>query len=531
MAGSTVPELPPPLEIRPDGGELDCDGVWRFAAAEVPVLRTNVMQGATGRVRWFALEPAHLASDLLPETGLGKRFSNTPARWIYEKRRSLGTTEDFALAAERWKPASGGRMRLEAEIETAAGWLPTAPVELRLATATGFRGALSECFGMPYVFGIAGVAEDDLTGVETGWGSDCSNFLIHAWRRQGIPLAWGDPGRLRAQLVTKAENLTFKDDVEVSAEQIERGVAIDFGYHVAALWEDREPLGRLGGNDLVVHHLGGLPEIITLADLAEGRPRFALRVPASDSGCVVRVAGDVVLAGDDLRTVDGFEKGAADWFFANLEGVPSLADPESALRFDFRFPKERLARLNDAGVDAVSLANNHAGDAGRGGVLEGLSALRAAGIGTAGAGENAAAACKPWRSTRQGVQVAFFGVCLTGGLVATADQPGVAHLPEHAELIENEMRAARDRGERIVVLVHGGDEYHAEVNADQRRWARWLVRQGASLVAGAHPHVLQRTETHAGTVIAHSLGNAVYPARLKGADSGEVRSFLFPSSR
>ena len=57
---------------------------------------------------------------------------------------------------------------------------------------------------MPYVFGIAGVAEGDLSGVETGWGSDCANLLIHAWRRNGIPLNWGDPGRLREQLATKS---------------------------------------------------------------------------------------------------------------------------------------------------------------------------------------------------------------------------------------------------------------------------------------------------------------------------------------
>ncbi len=107
----------------------------------------------------------------------------------------------------------------------------------------------------------------------------------------------------------------------------------------------------------------------------------------------------------------------------------------------------------------------------------------------------------------------------------------MACLPEHEELLESEMRAARHRGEQIVVLVHGGDEYATAVNADQRRWARWLVRCGASLVAGAHPHLLQRTEIHAGSVIVHSLGNAVYPAALKGADSGEVRSFRLPPAR
>ena len=51
---------------------------------------------------------------------------------------------------------------------------------------------------------------------------------------------------------------------------------------------------------------------------------------------------------------------------------------------------------------------------------------------------------------------------------------------------------------------------------------RWLVARGASVVAGAHPHVVQRSEFHGGARILHSLGNAVYPKALKGADSGKV---------
>lgn len=131
--------------------------------------------GATGRVRGFALDPLHSAVDLWPHT-------------------ALGTTDDFALAPDAWGGAHDDRFRLRAEVETAGGWIPTRLIELRISDMTGFRGVLGECFGMPYVFGIAGVAEGDLSGVDTGWGSDCPNFLIHAWRRQGIPLSWGDPG-------------------------------------------------------------------------------------------------------------------------------------------------------------------------------------------------------------------------------------------------------------------------------------------------------------------------------------------------
>lgn len=516
--------------IQPASGEVDCDRVWRFTRGEEPVLRVEASPGATGRVRWFSLEPASIASDLLPETGLGKAFSKSPSRWIYGKRRSLGVTEDFQLAPEAWATRAGGRFRIEAEYETEDGWLPVPPVELRISTVDGFRGALSECGGMPYVFGIAGVVEGDLSGVETGWGSDCSNLLIHAWRRNGIPLGWGDPGRLREQLATKAESVRVGDRVAISAGELERGIAIDFGQHVAAMWEDREPLGVLGGNDLALHHLGGLPEILSLSELAASRPVFALRVPRPATGCRVAFAGDVVLAGEDRVAINGFGRGTADLFLVNLEGVPSLREPDKAPRFDFRFPPARLGWLKERGVDAVSLANNHAADAGQVGLLEGMTALEKAGIPVFGAGRDADAACRPWRVERKGVKLAVFGVyCSTMfRFVPGSERSVVARLPEHATTLERELAAARAKGERILVMCHGGEEYDSRVSNDQRHWARWLVARGATVVAGAHPHVVQRAEFHGGARIFHSLGNAVYPKALKGADSGKVEIVDIP---
>jgi hypothetical protein len=516
--------------IRPATGEMDCDLVWRHARGAEPVLRVDAPPGATGRVRWFSLEPASSACDLLPETGLGKEFSKSPARWIYEKRRSLGVTEDFQLAPEAWAREAGGRFRIEAEYETEEGWLPAPPVELRIRTADGFRGSLSECGGMPYVFGIAGVAEGDLSGVETGWGSDCANLLIHAWRRNGVPLGWGDPGRLRDQLATKAEEVRITDGVKISAGEVEKGIAIDFGQHVAALWEDREPFGVLGGNDLALHHLGGLPEILPLAELAASRPVFALRVPRPATGCRVAFAGDVVLAGEDRVAIDGFGRGTADLFLVNLEGVPSLREPEETPRFDFRFPPERLGWLKERGVDAVSLANNHAADAGQAGLLEGMEALEKAGIPCFGAGRDVDAACRPWQVERKGVKLAVFGVYCSPVIrvVPGSEDAVMARLPDHAATLEREMATARARGERILVMSHGGEEYDPRVSAAQRHWARWLVARGASVVAGAHPHVVQRSEFHGGARILHSLGNAVYPKALKGADSGTVEIVEIP---
>ncbi len=510
-------------EIRPAEGEVDCDGVWRFPLGNEPVLRLIPPAEATGKVRWFTRQAVRDAYDLVPETGLGKSFSQSPARWIYEKRRSLDETADFQLDPTKWRRDLGGRILIDAEFETAKGWLPSRPIELRIHSANKFRGALSECLEMPYVFGIAGTTSDDLTGVETSWGSDCSNLLIYAWRRNGIALTWGDPGRLRSQLMTKAENIKLADKIKITAEEIELGIMVDFGKHAAAIWEDRDPMNLLDGSDLVIHHLGGKPEIIELAKLEESRPVFSLRVPGARESCKISFAGDVVLASGDCSVVEGFGRGDADLFIVNLEGVPSMEKPNENLLYDFRFPPERLTWLKQSGVDAVSLANNHALDAGRDGLMEGMKALRKTGIQAFGAGENETQACTPWRTERRGIKLAIFGISYFPKEAASTNLAGVASLPTHQDLLEKEFQKARANGEKIIVMVHGGNEYSPKVSADQRRWARWLSAHGVATIVGAHPHIIQREETHGGAKILHSLGNAVYPRKLKGADSGKVQ--------
>ena len=237
----------------------------------------------------------------------------------------------------------------------------------------------------------------------------------------------------------------------------------------------------------------------------------------------MKFAGDVVLADEERWVIGGFEKGDADAFVVNLEGIPSMRDADEEPRHDFRFPPERLAWLKSRGVEAVSLANNHAADAGEAGIIEGLAALEKAGIAAFGAGKDEADACRPLRMERKGVKMAIFGIsCFETG-AAGPDRAGVVVLPRHRGILEDEFGKARAREEAIVVMMHGGNEYDGRVDDEQRKWSRWLAARGATTIVGSHPHVIQRDETHGGARILHSLGNAVYPRRLKGADSGAVR--------
>jgi len=211
-----------------------------------------------------------------------------------------------------------------------------------------------------------------------------------------------------------------------------------------------------------------------------------------------------------------------DLGLANLEGIPSHRDPDRPVRFDFRFSSERLVDLRESGVRVVSLANNHAADAGLLGLLEGRAAVSAAGLGVVGAGRDLAEALQPWRGKVKGVPLAVFGVSLTEAPAAGKNEPGVLCLPDHAVALAQALQAARLAGAVPVVIVHWGDEHVATPSAEQHEWARWLADHGVAVVAGAGPHVVQPAEFHGGAAIAYSLGNAVYPLALQGRGTGAV---------
>lgn len=523
--------------IRPDAGEPSADGVFRLGEKEAPALRVSGGTAGPGRVRWFARQPAAVCYNLLPDVDLGKGFTRGAGPWVRDRRSFLKETEDGALAAETWRhlldPVTGwGRVKIEAEVETSQGWEPAPVVELRVIAGDGFRAGLSEQFGLPYVFGASFYGEGDSDGADTGIGNDCANFLIHAWRRTGRGLSWGNPAQLRKRLRPLASDVGVQDKVPFSADDFRNGLVIDFGNHVAALWEDREPVGVLDPQDIVVHHLSGVPERTTLLELSKSRPHFAVRTLPSEPVCRIALVGDVVLSDVDKPALQrlGEQVRGVDISIANLEGVAADSAERASVRYNFAFPPERLGWLKDAGITAVGMANNHAGDAGRHAIQEVRSAGEQFGLPIFGVGADAAEAARPWRIEKNGLHFAFFAVSCVESRAAELDQPGVLALPEHAGMLERALRQSREDGEIAIVLVHWGQEYTAKVDPDQRSWACWLIERGAHVVVGAHPHVVQPLDAWRGKPIAYSLGNAVFPRALQGADSGTVLEVGFNSS-
>jgi poly-gamma-glutamate capsule biosynthesis protein CapA/YwtB (metallophosphatase superfamily) len=207
---------------------------------------------------------------------------------------------------------------------------------------------------------------------------------------------------------------------------------------------------------------------------------------------------------------------AADISVGNLESALSDLGEPAEKGYAFRAPPAAADALVDAGIDLVSLANNHSLDYGREALLDTLTRLGAARIASVGAGPNGVAARRPAVLERNGLRVAFLayvdvppdGSFSRGTWEATEARPGVAWLD--LATLGDDIRVARAVADVVVVMLHFGREFATEPTAAQWTAARFAVDAGAALVLGSHPHMLQEVERYGEGVIAYSVGNFVF---------------------
>lgn len=281
-----------------------------------------------------------------------------------------------------------------------------------------------------------------------------------------------------------------------------------------------------------------------------GRPpdldgwRVLYRRDGAPSGATadLRAVGDIML-GRSIATI-GERQGlgypfaearpllAGDLALGNLESP--LTERRGPLRpgpYRLPAPTGFAAALREAGFGALSLANNHALDVGAPGLQDAHGALGRAGVLPLGIGPDRRAALEPALVAAGGLRLALLAVNDVGdpqdspaeglGGPASGEGWGRAWLDERALA---SVRAARDRSDAVVVLVHWGREYEPAPTGRQREWARRLVAAGADLVLGAHPHVLQPAEVVEAEgrtgYVAYSLGNFIFDQ----SDAEETRT-------
>ncbi len=231
--------------------------------------------------------------------------------------------------------------------------------------------------------------------------------------------------------------------------------------------------------------------------------------------------------GDTLPVLRGL-----DFLAGNLEAAATRAGAKTHKTYTFRFNPRALDGLAAAGFSYLSIANNHTFDYGTKGFIDTLEGLAAARIATSGAGRTGREASQPAVLSAAGLEIrvlsfAAYPVDRSGfdGRVAaraTGDRPGALWLNEDG-------LAAAARGFSPlafnIALVHGGIEWSTTPNDAQRQDYRRLIRAGADLVIGTHPHVLQGLEAVDGGLIAYSLGNFLFPG-MDGTPGGESSAIL-----
>jgi poly-gamma-glutamate synthesis protein (capsule biosynthesis protein) len=169
-----------------------------------------------------------------------------------------------------------------------------------------------------------------------------------------------------------------------------------------------------------------------------------------------------------------------------------------------------LAALAKAGIDWVSLANNHIGDAGRTGILQTMANLDDHGILHSGAGRNAAKAHQAALIDVEGVTVGLLGYdTIARRYHAGPDTIGSANMTKAA--LRRDIAAARKAGADVVIVFpHWGVEYTTRVTPKQERLGRAAIDAGADMVIGNHPHWVGAMEIYRGKPIWYALGNLVF---------------------
>ncbi len=268
-------------------------------------------------------------------------------------------------------------------------------------------------------------------------------------------------------------------------------------------------------------------EIPTSEDLVSGEALEEQLSGLREPPLSLIAGGDLMLGGRAKRVID--EHGAdypfeailpilrrAPIVLGNLEGPFARRARRERRQYSYRVNPELAASLVRAGINVVTLANNHLLDCGRTGVLETLDVLTHSGIAPLGAGidEKAAHAAVIRQAGRS--RIGLLAYYWNRRCAATANLPGSAMDPPQA--LEADIRGLRDRADRIVVAFHWGVPYEREPSPEDRAKARFAVDCGADAVVGHHPHIVQPFEIYRRRPIFYSVGNFVFGSGNSGAE-------------
>ena len=252
------------------------------------------------------------------------------------------------------------------------------------------------------------------------------------------------------------------------------------------------------------------------AKKAEETAKAAEKDPVS---LTISVVGDCTLGTDETFDYDTslnayYDNNGKDYFFqnvksifaaddltiANFEGTLTDSDAREDKTFAFKAPAEYAQILTSGSIEAVNTANNHSHDYGDQSYTDTLTALDNEGITHFGYDDTAVMDIK-------GVKVGLVGIYELND-----------HLGREQQLKDNIAKVKTDGAELVIVIFHWGNETETVPDTNQMTLGRLAIDEGADLVCGHHPHVLQGIETYKGKNIVYSLGNFCFGGNSSPSD-------------
>lgn len=255
------------------------------------------------------------------------------------------------------------------------------------------------------------------------------------------------------------------------------------------------------------------PELHELSGISA---RGYVKLAEQRSGPLPRPMDYADIWGDALRI---WRDRQADARIVNLETALTTSDDWQAKGINYRAHPDNVELLRVAGIDCCVLANNHVLDWGVAGLRETLTALRRAGIASAGAGVDAAAAAAPAQLPLPGAgRVLVFAMGMaSSGIPATwaaGAQPGVNYLADLSDdsvaRIARDIAALRRRDDLVVLSIHWGGNWGYGASAEQRRFARALIeRAGVDVIHGHSSHHPKGIEVYRDRPIFYGCGDFI----------------------
>lgn len=244
-----------------------------------------------------------------------------------------------------------------------------------------------------------------------------------------------------------------------------------------------------------------------------------ITTPEPKVSITVSVVGDCTLGTDEnfnyARSLNAYyEKYGPEYFLknvkpifeaddltiANLEGTFTNSTSRVDKTYAFKGPAEFVNILTSSSVESVTLANNHSRDYGPQSLTDTKATLDAAGVIHFGYDETSVVDVN-------GIKVGLIGI------YELIDHTG------RAQQVKDHIAKVKSEGADVVIVIfHWGIERDAAPNSHQTMLARLAIDEGADLVCGHHPHVLQGIEVYKGKNIVYSLGNFCFGGNSNPSD-------------